>query len=133
MVRFFCPGCWKDFARDHHHCPACGLDIHGFWESLDRVEKLALALHHPEPSTPIRAAWLLGKTKDPRAVQALIKLFQETTDVFIAIAAVQALGEIGTPEAATFLKSLATHPAATIRHAAERIQRAADREAGGDA
>ncbi len=121
MVRFFCPGCWKDFTQDLVLCPSCGLNIHEFRDSRDRVEKLILALHHPVPSTPVRAAWLLGKTEDPRAVKALVKLFQETHDVYIAKAVVKALGETRASEAVAFLKTLTTHPAATIRREVERI------------
>ncbi len=129
MVHFFCPGCWEDFSEDFVFCPACGLNIHAFWDSLDRVEKLVLALHHPEPSTPVRAAWLLGKTEDPRALKALTELLQETRDVYLALAAVRALGDSRAPEAIAFLKTLRTHPAATIRRAVERVLVEAERVA----
>jgi HEAT repeat protein len=98
-VRFYCPCCWHDFERDEAICPYCGLDIRDFWKSKDYVEKLIVALEHPEKETPIRAAWLLGQLKDIRAVPPLIELVRKTEDVYIARAAVQALGEIDTPEA----------------------------------
>jgi predicted amidophosphoribosyltransferase len=121
MVRFYCPGCWKDFGKDYARCPFCGLNIHEFWDSKDHVEKLILALNHPEPSTPIRAAWLLGKTKDPRAVDALIDLFRRTDDLYIAKSAVDALGELDTAEAIQFLGTITTHPASVIRREVKRI------------
>jgi HEAT repeat protein len=121
MTRFYCPGCWKDFEKDFIRCPFCGLNIHVFWSSRDHVEKLILALRHPEPSTPIRAAWLLGKTKDPRAVAALIDLLKTTRDIYIARAAVEALGETGAPDAELFLENITTHPVTMIRKEVERI------------
>jgi HEAT repeat protein len=121
MVKFYCPGCWNDFDQDVSSCPFCGLDIHEFWTSKDYVEKLILALHHPESRTPIRAAWLLGRTKDPRAVDPLIDVIKTTDDIYIAKAAVSALGEIDTAEARRFLGTLTEHPAKTIRDEAGRI------------
>ncbi|MEJ2363076.1 MAG: HEAT repeat domain-containing protein [Deltaproteobacteria bacterium] len=115
MATFFCPGCWHDFAEDLVRCPNCGLVIHEFWNSKDYLEKLILALHHPEPTTPIRAAWLLGKLGDSRAVEALIDIVKETEDLYLAREAVKALGAIDTLQARCFLRTLANHPARMIR------------------
>ena len=115
MARFYCPGCWKDFAEDVAQCPRCGLDIPGFWNAKDLVEKLIRALHHPEPSTPIRAAWMLGRIGDTRAVSALIDMVRGTGDVYITRAGVRALGKIGSPQARVFLITLLDHPATMIR------------------
>lgn len=106
MVRFFCPGCWKDFSEDIAWCPYCGLNIHEFWGSKDRIEKLILALHHPEPDTRFRAVFLLGRAKDVRAVNPLIALIKETREVYLAREAVKALGEIGSAEPLVFCLSL---------------------------
>ncbi len=120
-MRFYCPRCWQDFERDEPRCPNCDLDIKEFWKSRDYIEKLILALQHPEKETPIRAAWLLGQLKDKRAVPHLIKLVKKTEDVYIARAAVQALGEIGTLEARQFLETLADHQAKMVRDEVRRI------------
>jgi len=121
MTRFFCPGCWKDFEQDSDRCHFRGLNIREFRDSKDHVEKLILALHHPEASTPIRAAWLLGKTGNPRAVSALVDLFNSAHDIYIVRAAVQALGETGSPEARAFLETLTRHPASMIRREVKNI------------
>jgi enolase len=121
MTRFYCPGCWKDFEEDFPSCPYFGLNIREFWGSKDYTEKLIHTLHHREPSTPIRGAWLLGKTRDRRTVSALTDLFSETKDVYIAAAAVRALGETGFPEAMQFLKILVTRPARIIQREVERF------------
>ena len=115
MVTFFCPGCWHDFNEDLVRCPNCGLVIHEFYNSKDYLEKLILALRHPEPTTPIRAAWLLGKIRDPRAVAPLIDIVQGTKDLYLAREAVKALGAIDTLQARHFLLALANHPARMIR------------------
>jgi HEAT repeat protein len=120
-MRFYCPRCWRDFDEDVPVCPHCGLHIEEFWKSKDYVEKLIVALHHPEKETPIRAAWLLGQLKDQRAVAPLIDLVKETDDVDIARAAVRALGEIGTAEAMTFLRTLGRHHAKMVRDEARRM------------
>jgi HEAT repeat protein len=86
-----------------------------FWNSKDYLEKLILALRHPEPTTPIRAAWLLGKIRDPRAVVGLIEIVEETNDLYLAREADKALGAIDTPQARHFLRTLANHPARMIR------------------
>jgi HEAT repeat protein len=120
-MRFYCPHCWQDFDQDVRHCPHCGLNINEFWESKDYVEKLILALRHPEKETPIRMAWVLGQIKDPRAIQPLIDLARSTEDVYIARAAVYALGEMDTPECLQFLASLRDHRAKLVRDAVRRI------------
>ncbi|HPD16106.1 MAG TPA: HEAT repeat domain-containing protein [Planctomycetota bacterium] len=120
MLHFFCPGCWSDFTEDHPQCPKCGLRIHDLMRSTDFVGKLILALHHPEQGTAIRAAWILGKLRTPRAVEPLRELLATTRDVYIATAAASALGRIGTPEARQVLHACANYPALMVR---EEVQR----------
>jgi len=120
-MRFYCPRCWRDFPQKVQTCPNCGLEVEEFWHSKDYVEKLIIALKHPEKETPIRAAWLLGQLKDQRAVQPLIEIIEQTDDVYLAREAVRALGEIHTPEACRFLGSLIRHPAKMVREEVQRI------------
>lgn len=114
MARFFCPGCWRDYPEDVSPCPGCGLDIHAFWNGKDWVSKLIVALHHPDAETRIRAGTILGRRAEPRAVQPLIDLFRCTRDPYVAQAAVQALGQIGTPQARQFLETLRDDPSVII-------------------
>jgi len=127
-MTYYCPRCWSDFAEDVAQCPRCGLDIHRFYESKDYFEKLILALNHPERQTPLRAAWILGQRREPRAVSALIELIRRTDDVYIATAAVEALGKIGTQEALAFLETLTDAEVRMVRAAAQRIVEAAHGE-----
>lgn len=82
---------------------------------------LIAALRHPEKETSIRGAWRLGQPKDKRAVTPLIELLKKTEDVYIARAAVHALGEIDTPEADRFLRNLTQHHAKMVREEVQRI------------
>ena len=59
-MRCFCPGCWNVTDLEFEICPYCSLDIVAFYQDMDYIDKLILALKHPDPSTPIRAAWLIG-------------------------------------------------------------------------
>lgn len=120
MVRFFCPNCWREVDEGGRICPHCGVDIEVFWRERDFVERLILALRHREPQTPIRAAWILGRLRDERAVAPLARLLQEAPDVYIARAAAEALGLIGTPAALAFLRTMQDHPAMIVREAVEQ-------------
>jgi HEAT repeat protein len=95
------------------------VDIHAFWDSKNMVERLILALDHPEPETPIRAAWVLGERREAGAAAALAVLVRKTKDVYLATAAVEALGKIGTREALDFLNTLSSYPARMVREAAK--------------
>jgi HEAT repeat protein len=81
------------------------------------VDKLIVALNHPEPETPSRAAWILGRRREVQAVGPLIELLRRTQDVYTASEAVRALSRIGTPEAMAFLRTLTEHPAGMVRQA----------------
>jgi HEAT repeat protein len=115
MARFYCPQCWHDFPEDHDVCPDCNFNIKEFYSSKDYIEKLMRALESPEPSTPVRAAMVLGKIKDTRAVQPLIECIARSEDVYFIREAVTALGEIGTLNAMMFLRSLREqHPSKLV-------------------
>jgi HEAT repeat protein len=118
MTRFYCPGCWEDFAEDLDPCPHCGLNIQSFLDSLDRVEKLVVALEHREPSTRLRAAWLLGEAGGSRAVEALVLLATRTKDIYLKVTAIRALGKSGDVAAKPFLEGLAEHPSPWVRQEA---------------
>jgi soluble P-type ATPase len=119
-MRFFCPKCWSDYPEDAARCPTCGLDILTFWRGKNYVEKLIAALDHPEAETPERAARILGNLGEEGAVESLIKLVSKTEDVYVARAAVEALAQIGTPQACDFLVKVAqSHRARMVREAAK--------------
>ena len=115
-MRYYCPQCWHDFAEGFPRCPNCGSEVHHLLGDRDYVEKLIVALGHPEKETAIRAAWILGNLRDERAVEPLISFVGTTQDVYIACAAVKALGKLGTWRAYQFLEEVArAHPASMVR------------------
>lgn len=63
----------------------------------DYVEKLIAALRHEEPQTTVRAAWILGRIADRRAVGPLIDAAAGGGDPEFLAAVVEALGRIGDP------------------------------------
>jgi HEAT repeat protein len=121
MARFLLYRLLGGFRERLWPMPSCGLDIRKFWDSKDHVQKLILALNHPEPSTPVRAAWLLGKTKDPRAVDALVDLITEGKERYIVRAAINALTEMNTAKAREVLATLLDHRDRTVRILVKRI------------
>ncbi|RME27479.1 MAG: HEAT repeat domain-containing protein [Candidatus Zixiibacteriota bacterium] len=96
---FFCTSCWAELDKDNEHCPVCGCDCRKLSDGQDYVEKLIAALNHPEPETPIRAAWILGQLHDERAICPLYNVAKRTVNAFLRVAAIKALLGIGTDEA----------------------------------
>lgn len=119
-MTFYCTNCWAVVPESAGICPNCGFDIAAAQARVDFVDKLIAARHHPEPTTPIRAAWILGGRGESKAVDSLIELFQESREPFIAEGAVEALGKIGGDRARATLISASTHPSPRVRHKAEQ-------------
>ncbi len=110
MITFYCPACWAEIAEGERVCPACGA-VREVLEQRSYTQKLIAALSHPEPQTPIRAAWLLGKFGAAEAVEPLLALVRYPPDPYIQAAAVEALGRIGGPGVRDILQDLvATGP-----------------------
>jgi len=123
MMTYFCRNCWNEINERQSVCPQCGakqseLDDETF------VAKLIRALNHPEPQTPIRAAYILGKLRTNEAIPALLDVVHKNRDFFIVAAAIDALGEIGNRKIINELQELLIqNPPLPIRIAAERAIR----------
>jgi HEAT repeat protein len=118
MVAFYCPACWSEVNAGDQICPACSANIAELSAQQDYVSKLIAALEHPEPTTPIRAAWILGQLKTATAVAPLLKVVRGSTDPYIKAAAAEALGEIGGQQAHQTLTELSTGGPVIVRRAA---------------
>ena len=117
MVRY-CPICWSE-ADDDDCCRKCGAPLRQSTnESYE--EKLIWALRHPEPTTPIRAATILGERRALAAVEPLIAVALSTRDFYLQEAAVIALGQIGDRRAQPCLERLSREGAVRVRQAAQR-------------
>jgi HEAT repeat protein len=115
-MTYFCPACWREIVKAEV-CPYCQADLREFSDETFE-QKLIRALHHPEPSTPIRAATILGKRRTKAAVEPLIDLGLSTSDPYVQEAAVVALGLIGDPRARACLELLSREGALRTRGAA---------------
>jgi HEAT repeat protein len=115
MITFFCPSCWSQVDQAVTFCPHCGVDIQNALDQRDYIAKLIAALTHPEASTPIRAAWILGRLRASAAVGPLMTLLQGNADVYIKMAAVEALGRIGDANARPLLAGLAERGPVVLR------------------
>jgi len=86
--------CWKAIKNGEMVCPHCHADQEKLTQET-YVRRLMRALHHIEPETPIRAAFVPGELKPQIAVPELIRLLHRSADPCIAAACAQALGTIG--------------------------------------
>ncbi len=106
MVTYYCPSCWSSVPRHAVVCPICGAVIKD--DAADIVEKYITALRHPDSATRLRAAWLLGRMRQQRAVPALVQLVvaRQENDPYLTSVAARSLGSIGSPEAVPCLVDL---------------------------
>lgn len=95
MLTYYCSNCWEEVAPNTAICPFCGYDIKNAPSATDYVDKLIASLEHPVSSTPVRAAWILGRLKAKKALPALARTALLSKDLFIQKAAIGAIGEIG--------------------------------------
>jgi HEAT repeat protein len=116
-IRFFCRHCWYEHSADAETCPSCGSRTQ---RDISYREALELALACPEALTARRAAYLLGKLRDPKAVPALARALAEG-DPYVAAEAVIALGKIEAPEARALVAAARHHRYVTVRREAERF------------
>ena len=121
-LTYFCPSCWCEVGAANV-CPKCRADLRDFaGESYE--QKLIRALHHPEPTVPIRAAAILGKLGSRAAVEPLLEIAEPAPDPYIQEAAVEALGRIGDDRALLCLDRLRQDGPVRVRAAAERALKA---------
>ena len=119
----YCPRCWAEVLPNVRLCPACGADLEE--EVGDYLAKLIAALHHPEPLTQRRAAYILGLLRNPDAVAALTAVLISAVDLYVRGEAAWALGAIGGEQAWTILRQVAGDEAQSVivrRAAAEALR-----------
>jgi HEAT repeat protein len=117
---FYCPNCWTAVKENQKVCHECKAEIESF-NDLSYFEALVRALNHPERTTRIRAAYILGELKDKRGINPLVKSINRTAgirDVFFDEAIVVALGKIDGEEVFPVLIDLLENPSFLIRAAA---------------
>lgn len=110
MPTYFCPVCWTASREDESICRHCGAEIGRIQAGKSYAQRLADALHHPEPTTPLRVALVLGLRREPGAVGALATCAHETDDLYLCLECLTALARIGTPEAWAAVASFVSDP-----------------------
>jgi HEAT repeat protein len=87
----------------------------------DFVDKLIAALDHPEPETRARAASILGRRRETRGVDALIRVVRQARDPSLVEVAIEALGRIGDPRSREAIEWVATRGTLRVREAARQV------------
>ncbi|GAN32500.1 MAG: hypothetical protein DYG83_15670 [Candidatus Brocadia sp. AMX2] len=119
-MTFFCPTCWKEIKGIDTICPFCGADISEY-ANKDFEEKLINALRHRERETVQRAVYILGRRKSIKAVHPLLKLFKQTDNTLLKIGILNALNEIGVPEAKEFIFKVIDSDTGIVKRMAREI------------
>jgi hypothetical protein len=109
VTTYYCTICWAEIDPTERVCPHCGADQELLGQE-SFTNKLIRALHHPEPETRIRAAFILGKIGASEAIPELRMLLTPTGDPYLAAEAASALGEIGNDEAIRILQNIYLDP-----------------------
>jgi HEAT repeat protein len=131
MIVFYCPLCWAEFTKNTVHPPRCGAALHDVADQDEYTVKLMRALKHPESTTVVRAAALLGTLRERRAVQPLLTLLASASDPYILESTVEALGAIGEGAALDGLIEALAHSYVRVRgKAAEALAKFNDDRAG---
>lgn len=112
----FCTRCWSEMHTEDVVCPNCGARVDDDPRSFE--QKLIAALDHPLPETRSRICWLLGQKRAIWAVPQLLNMLGDT-DLFVRIAALRALGEIGDPSAEPALQAASQDDKPLVRVVAQ--------------
>jgi HEAT repeat protein len=87
-------------------------------DSRTYEQKLVAALNHPLSETRARICWVLGQKKVVGAVPHLLHILVDP-DLFVRVAALQALGENGDERALPALERFAADESVLIQAAAQ--------------
>jgi HEAT repeat protein len=88
----YCFDCWATNDENAERCVRCGGSL---IRDEDYDSALIAALGHPEATTPVRVAWILGERRTASAVGPLRRVLRQTGDPYLLEAACVALGLIG--------------------------------------
>jgi HEAT repeat protein len=121
MTTFYCPNCWAEVPESATTCPHCHTDISERISQAHYTDKLIAALRHKEPTTPVRAAWILGERREEKAVPALTKIVRKAKDAFLVESAVEALGKIGGDSAIAAVRDATQHSSVRVRVKARKV------------
>ena len=97
----FCTRCWWEMSSKDAVCAHCGARVDEDPRSFE--QKLIAALEHPLAEARSRICWILGQKRATWAIPHLIRMLKDS-DLFVRVAALRALGDIGDSSAETALE-----------------------------
>jgi HEAT repeat protein len=112
----FCTRCWSEMSSKDDVCAHCGARVDDDPRSFE--QKLIAALEHPLPETRSRICWILGQKRATWAVPRLIRMVNDS-DLFVRVAALRALGDIGDPSAEAVLQATCRDEKPLVRMVAQ--------------
>ena len=113
----FCHKCWTELLSTPTVCTNCGASVDVYSR---QYEKQLISLI-PRSGAEKRAqiCWVLGHRAKRSAVPALLELLRDS-DLFVRIAAIRALGEIGDDSAISAIESAASGGQPAVREIARK-------------
>lgn len=121
MTMFFCPSCWETLEEDQDPCLHCGCKVSDYLQAKSYTQRLIEALNHPEPETPVRAAYILGVRRDREAMPFLVAKAESTKDVYLAMTCLDALARIGGQDAVKGISRFCTDPRVMVSRRANDL------------
>jgi len=122
-----CPKCWNELKSLPADCPHCGTSVDLFSPKYER--RLLAALTHANPERRAQICWVLGSIDARNAVHTLVELLHDP-DVFVRVAALRGLGEIGDPCAFTAVEKATVTQNLVVRTVARNVLKTLEPPAG---
>ncbi len=121
-MKLYCPNCYEINEWGSETCVRCEAALRSP-EGETYVQRLIWALRHPESSTALRAATILGKLNAPEAEEPLARALEDpATDPYVGAAAARSLGRIGGERAReTLMRALENGPVSVRLAAVEAL------------
>ena len=113
-----CPKCWNELKTANTDCPHCGTTVD--LSSPKYQRRLLAALSHANAERRSQICQVLSFIGDRGAVQALIDLLHDP-DIFVRVAALRALGEIGDPSSVTAVEKVTLSQNLIVRAVATAV------------
>ena len=113
-----CPKCWNELKTTNTDCPHCGTTVD--LSSPKYQRRLLAGLSHANAERRSQICQVLSFIGDRGAVQALIELLHDP-DIFVRVAALRALGEIGDPSSVAAVEKVTLSQNLVVRTVAAAV------------
>jgi len=113
-----CPKCWNELKTTNTDCPHCGTTVD--LPSPKYQRRLLAALSHANAERRSQICQVLNFIGDRGAVQSLIELLHDP-DIFVRVAALRALGEIGDPSSVAAVEKVTLSKNLVVRAVAAAV------------